>query len=254
MEEDAATAGEERGRPVGGLTEWWGGEEEGEEAEGEEDGEAEEEGREEAAGEAVKDEGVDDDRGENAEEGGAGAAGWSPEEDTSARSLPRMDATAGRLSLVSAEELVREAALTEVDASAVPFKTADSCWLGGGDRVRTTFRRPGRGRNLGGSDSHVFRPITTALRRGNREAMDSSSDGYVVVVTSRKNWKSLLSLGHGKVPLRPMPISSVAATTIWKERIPGCSSLGESSRWPRVHLFRRISVGISDDIARRTVE
>lgn len=101
------------------------------------------------------------------------------------------------------------------------------------DRDNTTFSRPGSGRALAGRDSHVARPMTTALRRGSEdeeeggEGADDDDDGpapspaaSTVDVTALKCAMSP-ARRQGRPPPRPMPQARPAATTSWKERRPG---------------------------------
>uniref|UniRef100_A0A2P2LQA3 Uncharacterized protein MANES_11G084400 n=1 Tax=Rhizophora mucronata TaxID=61149 RepID=A0A2P2LQA3_RHIMU len=73
------------------------------------------------------------------------------------------------------------------------------------ERVRTTLKRPDRGRCSTGMLSHVFLPIITAFFLPESE---------VVEVISLKNLRSEGNL-HGNFPSFPIPISLVAATTTW---------------------------------------
>jgi hypothetical protein len=68
----------------------------------------------------------------------------------------------------------------------------------------TKLSRKGSGCTFAGMLSHVFRPITTALLYGN-------ADDFVIC---EKNRRSLSILGHGKVPLYPMPPPRQSATII----------------------------------------
>ena len=62
---------------------------------------------------------------------------------------------------------------------------------------------------MAGMDSHVFLPMTTALRRPGSSVCAVSDLKYAISLGSRQ----------GSWPSRPMPISSfVAATTIWNAR------------------------------------
>ena len=80
-----------------------------------------------------------------------------------------------------------------------PARSAAAGW-----RESTTFRREGSGRKRGGIDSHVARPMMTALRL---------SAELVVDVTSLKCAMSAESR-HGSLPCFPMPIDVDAAATI----------------------------------------
>lgn len=73
------------------------------------------------------------------------------------------------------------------------------------ERVRTTFRRPGKGLCSRGILSQVFLPIITAF---------VFSGSVVVFVISLKNLRSEGNL-HCNLPSFPIPISRVAATTTW---------------------------------------
>ena len=68
----------------------------------------------------------------------------------------------------------------------------------------TKLSRNGSGCTFAGILSHVFRPITTALLYGNTEDL----------VICEKNRRSLSILGHGSVPLYPMPPPRHSATII----------------------------------------
>ena len=66
--------------------------------------------------------------------------------------------------------------------------------------------RPGKGRNFGGMESHVFRPIMTAL---------TVSGVGGVVVTRAKYCKSPVNRRpHGKSPFHPMPRVDADAATM----------------------------------------
>ena len=62
---------------------------------------------------------------------------------------------------------------------------------------------------MAGMDSHVFRPMITALRAPGSSTRDVTALKYAMSLGRRQ----------GRAPSRPMPISSfVAATTIWNAR------------------------------------
>lgn len=70
---------------------------------------------------------------------------------------------------------------------------------------KTTFNRPGNGRNFSGMDSQVFRPMITAFFLEEEAVYD---------VIFLKNFMSVGNF-HGSCPSFPIPMLRVAATTIW---------------------------------------
>jgi hypothetical protein len=116
--------------------------------------------------------------------------------------------------------------------------------VGGGWRLRTMLRRPGKGRKRGGIDSHVLRPMITAL---------AGAVPSLVVM----RLKAAMSPGrrHGSVPFTPMPPSSDAATTRLTGGRPARTIAAMISR--DICLARRhamASAGASlDDYANRTL-
>ena len=72
--------------------------------------------------------------------------------------------------------------------------------------VKTTFKRFGKGRNFSGKDSHVLRPITTALHL---------LGVLVPTVISLKCFKSSRRC-HASAPCLPIPQASSIATIIEK--------------------------------------
>ena len=65
-----------------------------------------------------------------------------------------MDST---LSANGGDEIVSTASVSERQTKCAPGNVSLGCL------DNTTLKRPGRGRTLGGSDSHVLRPIITAF-------------------------------------------------------------------------------------------
>ena len=116
---------------------------------------------------------------------------------------------------------------------------------------------------MAGMDSHVFLPMTTALRRPGSSVCAVSDLKYAISLGSRQ----------GSWPSRPMPISSlVAATTTWKSRaveamatVEGCLEEAEEAkargafeaargtRGETTRVSVRGSDGAATDQLRRTV-
>ena len=76
-------------------------------------------------------------------------------------------------------------------------------------RVRTTFSLPFSGLNFSGMESHVLRPMITALHLLTPSAV--SARGGTRFVTRAKYPISFFNCGHGSVPPFPMPSEGVAA-------------------------------------------
>jgi len=74
-----------------------------------------------------------------------------------------------------------------------------------GSRERTTFTRPGSGRNLSGIDSHVLRPMITAFSR-------SPTPAEAVSVVIRLKYAMSPGRRQGSWPSFPIPPSFVHAT------------------------------------------
>lgn len=103
---------------------------------------------------------------------------------------------------------------------------------GGGERETTTFTLPFNGRADAGNESHVLRPIITALihfflelglvpalaegvwaeAEAEAEAEEGEGEGGTRLVTRAKKRRSGFMGGQGRVLARPMPRVGVEAT------------------------------------------